>query len=72
MLAYDMPSDFATRLQLTNFNIYVNVSNLYTHTDYPGYDPESSTTGDNVVNAGIDYLNYPLPRTFTFGIKLTL
>lgn len=72
MLAYDMPKDLATRLHLSNLNMYVNVSNLYTHTDYPGYDPESSTTGDNVVNAGIDYLNYPLPRTFTFGIKFSL
>ena len=55
-----------------NLNVYGNVANVYTFTDYPGYDPESSITGDNVVNAGIDYLNYPLPRTYTIGIKLTL
>lgn len=71
-LAYNMPQEVASRLHLSNLHVYVNVSNLYTFTDYPGYDPESSTTGDNVVNAGIDYLNYPLPRTYTFGIKFSL
>jgi hypothetical protein len=58
--------------RLSNLNVYANVANVFTFTDYPGYDPESSTTGDNVVNAGIDYLNYPLPRTYTLGIKVTL
>jgi hypothetical protein len=70
MLSFNLPTAVVTRLHLSNLNIYANVSNLYTKTDYPGYDPESSTTGDNVVNAGIDYLNYPLPRTYTFGFRV--
>jgi TonB-linked SusC/RagA family outer membrane protein len=72
MLGYDMPQDLVSRFKLTGMNVYTSIANLYTFTDYPGYDPESSTTGDNVVNAGIDYLNYPLPRTFTLGLKITL
>ncbi len=71
MLSYDMPQQIVSKLSLSSLNVYANISNLYTHTDYPGYDPESSTTGDNVVNAGIDYLNYPLPRTYTLGLKLS-
>ncbi len=71
-LGYDLPEQVTSRMRINNFNIYFNVSNVYTFTDYPGYDPESSTSGDNVVNAGIDYLNYPLPRTYTLGIKLSL
>ena len=70
-LSYDLPKDLTKRMGLNALNVYANVSNVYTFTDYPGYDPESSVTGDNVVNAGIDYLNYPLPRTYTLGIKLT-
>lgn len=72
MLGYDMPQELVSRFKLTGMNVYTSIANLYTFTDYPGYDPESSTTGDNVVNAGIDYLNYPLPRTFTLGLKITL
>jgi TonB-linked SusC/RagA family outer membrane protein len=71
MLSYTLPKDLTSRLKLNNMNVYVNVANLKTFTNYPGYDPESSITGDNVVNAGIDYLNYPLPRTYTLGIKTT-
>ncbi|WP_138476684.1 SusC/RagA family TonB-linked outer membrane protein [Dyadobacter bucti] len=70
-LSYNLPKELTSKLGLTNLNVYANVANLFTFTDYPGYDPESSISGDNVVNAGIDYLNYPLPRTYTFGIKLT-
>ncbi|ODS84377.1 MAG: SusC/RagA family TonB-linked outer membrane protein [Cytophagaceae bacterium SCN 52-12] len=68
-LSYDLPSKLTSRLKLNNFSVYFNIANLYTFTDYVGYDPESSTTGDSVTNAGIDYLNYPLPRTFTLGIR---
>ncbi|WP_247235685.1 TonB-dependent receptor [Telluribacter sp. SYSU D00476] len=71
MLSYNLPKGLSSKLSLNNLTVYVNVANLYTFTNYPGYDPESSITGDNVVNAGIDYLNYPLPRTYTLGIKTT-
>ena len=70
-LSYQVPQRLVSRLSLGSASVYVDVSNLYTFTDYPGYDPESSTSGDNVVNAGIDYLTYPLPRTYTFGVQLT-
>lgn len=70
-LSYDLPKSLISALHLNNLNVYANVANVYTFTQYPGYDPESSITGDNVVNAGIDYLNYPLPRTYTLGIKTT-
>src|SRR5690606_17158689 len=54
-LSYNLPEVLVSRLRVNNLNIYFNVSNVYTFTDYPGYDPESSTSGDNLVNAGIDY-----------------
>jgi len=56
---------------LSNASFYLNISNLYTFTDYPGYDPESSTAGNNVVNSGVDYLTYPLARTYTLGVNVT-
>jgi TonB-dependent starch-binding outer membrane protein SusC len=70
-LSYDLPKKAASRLHLSNLNVYLNAANLFTFTKYPGYDPESSVAGDNIVNAGIDYLNYPLPRTYTLGIKFS-
>lgn len=70
-LAYNLPGDLVSKLRLSSLNVYLNVANVYTFTDYPGYDPESSVTGDSMTNAGIDYLNYPLPRTYTMGIKFS-
>ena len=71
-LSYNLPKDLTRRMGVSNLNVYANVANVYTFTNYVGYDPESSISGDNVVNTGIDYLNYPLPRTYTLGINLTL
>lgn len=68
-LSYDLGKAVTKRMRLENLSVYANVANLFTFANYPGYDPESSTSGDNVVNAGIDYLNYPLPRTYTLGIR---
>lgn len=71
-LAYNVPKTLISRLSITGLSVYVDVANAFTFTKYPGYDPESSTTGDNLTSSGVDYMTYPLARTFTFGIKLTL
>lgn len=70
-LNYRLPATLASRLSIQGLSVFANVVNLHTFTDYPGFDPESSTAGDNVVNTGIDYLTYPLPRTYTLGLNLT-
>ncbi len=70
-LAYKLPSNiFHSRLPA--LDVFADVSNVYTFTDYPGYDPEGSSTGDNIVASGIDYFSYPLPRTFTLGIRMNI
>ena len=70
-LTYRLPQTLASRWSMQGLTVFANVINLHTFTSYPGFDPESSTAGDNVVNTGIDYLTYPLPRTYTFGLNLT-
>ena len=70
-LAYSLPASLVSRLSLNSMSVFVDVANLYTFTDYPGYDPESSTAGDNITNSGIDYMTYPLARTITCGFKLS-
>ncbi len=70
-LNYDLPNNLTSRMGLGKVSLYLDASNLYTFTDYPAYDPESSITGSNVAETGIDYLSYPLARTFTFGINVS-
>ncbi|MBM1106256.1 TonB-dependent receptor [Aurantibacter crassamenti] len=70
-LSYDFPSNATKAIGLSKLALYADVANLFTFTDYPGYDPESSTSGSNVASSGIDYFTYPLARTITVGLKLS-
>jgi hypothetical protein len=70
-LSYTLPKNLVSMLSMNSMNVFLDVSNVHTFTDYPGYDPESTTAGDNITNSGIDFLTYPLARTFTIGFKLS-
>ncbi|RMF62440.1 MAG: TonB-dependent receptor [Bacteroidetes bacterium] len=56
--------------------IYVAANNLFVITPYDGFDPEVNTEASSsvgnipITSLGIDYTNYPRPRTFTAGISL--
>lgn len=71
-LSYAFPQPLMSRLRMQALSVYADVTNLYTFTKYPGYDPEGSTTGDNIARSGIDFFAYPNPRTYTIGLRLTL
>ncbi len=48
--------------------------NLFLITDYSGLDPEVSTDNipaNGLPSAGIDYLSYPRPRTYSIGFNVT-
>lgn len=69
-LSYNFPKKIANKLFMKSLNAYFNVSNVHTFTDYPGYDPEASSSGDAVTKAGIDEGVYPLARTYSLGLKI--
>jgi hypothetical protein len=56
----------ASRLQLELIG-----RNLYTWTDYSGYDPEVNMFGLSTVERGTDFAVYPNPRSVGFGVRLT-
>ena len=69
-LGYTLNNEFAHKLNLSKFRLYVTAQNLFTITDYTGYDPEIGSFNQNVLLTGIDNGRYPSPRTFTFGVNL--
>ncbi|WP_276499485.1 SusC/RagA family TonB-linked outer membrane protein [Pontibacter litorisediminis] len=71
-LAYNLPTSVLDRLRVPALTVFADVANVYTFTDYPGYDPEASSTGDNIAATGVDYFSYPLPRIFTLGLRVSL
>jgi TonB-linked SusC/RagA family outer membrane protein len=70
-LSYAFPQSVVNKLKMQALSIYADATNLYTFTKYPGYDPEGSTTGDNIARSGIDFFAYPNPRTYTVGLRVT-
>jgi hypothetical protein len=50
--------------------VYVSGTNLFTATDYTGFNPDVSSQGTGNANRGIDIGAYPLARTITAGVSL--
>jgi len=66
-LSYTVPRE-ALHNVINSLEISLTGENLYTLTNYQGIDPAVNSNGN--ANARIDYNTYPLPRTFTLGLKL--
>ncbi|MDE6801820.1 MAG: TonB-dependent receptor [Muribaculaceae bacterium] len=64
-LGYTLPKSF---MKEYNLRFYVSAQNLFTITDYTGMDPEVPFQNGGAIATGIDYNNYPNPRTFLIGI----
>ncbi len=69
-LGYSLPEDFISRFGMTQFRIYASGRNLHIWTDYSGYDPEVSTSGDGLT-PGVDESSFPRSRSYTAGINVT-
>ena len=67
-LSYTIPNEFLT---FQNARFYITASNLFTLSEYLGYDPEFAHSFSHV-NQGIDYALTPQVRQFMVGVKLGL
>lgn len=74
-LGYTIPTSSLSGIAKGSFKtvrIYVAAQNLFTITNYTGYDPEvfSQNGGSFLFSRGIDDGQLPQPRTFLAGIQL--
>jgi len=51
--------------------VYISGQNLYTFTDYRGYDPEVNSDFNSNTSYGVDVYAYPAARTYTIGGSFT-
>ncbi|MEO1011607.1 MAG: TonB-dependent receptor [Bacteroidota bacterium] len=72
VLGYELPGNLLERLRIQRTRIYISGTNLFTITDYPGFNPDISTLGQNTVNIGVDQSGYPLARSIQLGLNITL
>jgi TonB-linked SusC/RagA family outer membrane protein len=67
-LAYNLPSSTLSKLNMSKMRVFVSTNNVFTISGYDGLDP--SVGGDVDTRFGIDVGNYPITRSFTFGLNL--
>tara|TARA_B100001057_G_scaffold154735_2_gene154860 strand:+ start:105 stop:3314 length:3210 start_codon:yes stop_codon:yes gene_type:complete len=65
---YDIPVNSKT---ISSANVYVTGQNLFTWTNYSGYDPEVTSFMYDGLMVGVDWNNKPNARTFLVGVNFT-
>jgi len=71
-IGYTFPKKMLTRAKISNLRIYLQGTNLFTLTNYTGYNPEVNRRPTDALRPGEDYCSYPLSRTFTIGVNFNL
>jgi TonB-linked SusC/RagA family outer membrane protein len=71
-LGYTLPKSLVKRSGLGNVRLYTTIQNALFITKFPGFNPETNFKGDQTTSQGIDRGAYPLARTVSFGLNITL
>ncbi len=71
ILSYNFGKSFLDRLGLSNLMVFASGTNLFTITDYTGYDPEVAAFPENDANIGVDLSVYPPAKTYSIGLELS-
>lgn len=77
MIGYTVPSkslQTLTKGSVSSFRIYVSAQNLFTISNYSGFDPEVGNRtpfGNNIaLTNGIDFAVYPQPKSYLVGLQV--
>ena len=69
-LNYSLPNKWTRKFLCENLTISVSLKNLWTITNYSGYDPEVSRFANNNLSMGADYGSYPMAKSYELGIRM--
>ena len=70
VISYDMPQTWFSNTFISSISVFATGRNLALWTDYPNFDPESSTAEGNGIGA-FEYVSLPNTRSFGGGLKIT-
>jgi len=70
VISYDMPQRWFNNIFINSISVYLNGRNLALWSEYPNFDPESSTAEGNGIGA-FEYVSLPNTRSFGGGLKIT-
>lgn len=71
-IGYSITNSFLESIKVQNARIYASADNIFTITDYSGYNPDIGR-GGSVLDRGVDFghIAYPLSRTLMIGMDIT-
>ena len=67
-LGYTLPSSITKKIVISRLRVYVSLDNFFCISSYWGMDPEAVSATSAI---GMDYGDYPTPKTLTFGANLS-
>lgn len=70
-LAYNLTPAVVSSIGFQKIRLFVSGTNIFTITDYTGYDPEVAAFTYNDAVIGVDLSVYPPAKTLTIGAELT-
>jgi TonB-linked SusC/RagA family outer membrane protein len=69
-LGYNVTSAILNKCKIRTLRLYASATNLWTRTNYSGYDPEANTYGQSTSIMGVDLGGYPQARTWLVGLNV--
>lgn len=69
-LNYQLSKTLLSRFKLNQASVYVSATNLFTITNYPGADPETSNNPYSLIGGYNDSAGYPTVKQLSFGLRL--
>lgn len=77
-IGYTLPESLTQKFYVQRLRFYVTAQNLITITQFQGWDPEVNTTYNATSNQNVnliqgwDFYTVPQPKTWLFGVTVTL
>jgi hypothetical protein len=71
-LGYNFSPELLRKIKVSNAKIYISGQNIFTKTNYSGYDPEVSRFAQENLSQGTDYGSYPSAKMFLVGLNIGL
>ena len=69
-LGYTLPKKWLNKIFVDNLRVYASMDDWFVLTKYPGFDPETASTG-STSGMGLDKGSYPNAKKLLFGVNIT-
>ncbi len=69
-IGYTLPQSWLKKLSINKLRVYGSAYNVWTWTNYTGFDPEVDTQRSTPLTPGVDWNAYPKSRSFNIGLNV--